>query len=341
MVERISSMDAGYQTGELSVFPLALDDYQTLYRATNNAIVPLRQTLTYNGNRVIVDDTSLFPADGIIRVGPNVGLPGSYEEIYYGSKTGNTFEDLIRGFAGSQQGQWSASDSFVSNAVFAEHHNAEKDAILNMEADLGVKVSPDPNSLNGILTQQEIRFLAPKPLFRAFPISGPPPLNVRFQNFTTGYVIRYLWDFGDGGTSLEKSPNYTYIAEGTYTVKLNIVTSTGAQGVATKIGYINVSKDDTLPFFYVDSTNNPYSQKTATQNHVSPKTFVFVDQTDGDIVQRNWVFGDGTSFTQSDPDIHDVTHVYAAPGTYLVSELIQFANGRLQRADLPQPLVVL
>ncbi len=341
MAEQISSLDEGYVTGDLSVFPEALDDYESLYKATNNAKIPLKQTLSFNAKRVIVDDTSLFPVNGIIRIGPDIGLPGDYELIYYGAKTSNTFEDLIRGFEGSQQAHWRSGESFVSNAVFAAHHNAIKDAIINMEVNCGTKEFPEAESLNGILKAQEVRFLAPKPLFRAFPIKGPPSLTVTFQNFSTGHVARYLWDFGDGGTSLEKHPQHTYVNEGIYTVKLNVVTSTGAQGVATKTGYIEVNSDESLPFIYVDTIDDPYSEETADDMSVDPKTFVFVDQSDGDIVQRNWIFGDGTNYTQEDPDIHEITHVYAEPGEYIVTEIIQFANGRLKKVELPEPLVVL
>lgn len=341
MANQISSLSDGYVTGMLSVFPQALDDYESMYKATNNAQIKLKQTLTYNSRRVIVEDTSLFPPNGIIRIGGDIGAGGEFEMIYYAKKTANTFEDIIRGFAGSKQNFWNSDKHYVSNAVFAEHHNAIKDAILNMLAKTGIKDFPDSESLNGILKAQEVRFLAPKPLFRAFPIKGPPPLKVRFQNFTTGHVIRYLWDFGDGGTSLEKSPIHTYLTEGFYSVKLNVVTSTGAQGVVTKIQYIEVNKDEAAPFFYVESIDNPYSQETATTLGEDPKEFVFVDQSDGEIVQRNWIFGDGETLTEEDPDIHEVSHIYSEPGEYAVSELIQFANGRLKRVELPEPLVVL
>jgi hypothetical protein len=341
MASKLSSVDDGYVSGQLSIYPEALDDFETLYKATNNAKVPLKQTLTYNGIRIIVEDTSAFPANGIIRVGPDIGIAGDFEMIYYAKKTKSTFEDLLRGFAGSRQGNWVSGTNFVSNSVSSEHHDSIKDALLNMEKDTGLKIAPDPESLNGILTAQEIRFLAPKPLFRAFPIKGPPPLTVRFQNFSTGHIIRYLWDFGDGGTSLERSPIHTYVTEGKFTIKLNIVTSTGAQGIATKIAYVEVNVDESLPFFYVDSISNPYSVKTASELHIDPKEFIFVDQTDGDIVRRNWVFGDGVSFTQQDPDVHDATHIYDEPGEYAVTELIEFANGRLKPISLPEPIIVL
>jgi PKD repeat protein len=341
MTDRISSLDDGYTTGDLSLFPEALDDKHVLFEATNNSFVFLKQTLTYNGKIIIVEDTSSFPEKGELRIGPLPGEAGEYELVYYDKKTSNTFQKLKRGYAGSKINYWPAVKSCVSNAVVAEHHNAIKDAILNIEVDLGVKDFPDPASLNGILKYQEIRFLAPKPLFRAYPIKGPPPLNVRFQNFTTGHIARFLWDFGDGGTSLEKNPTHTYVADGKYTVKLNVVTTTGAQGIATKSNYITVDKEEAPPFFYVESIDLPYSVKYATENSVDPKEFVFVDQTDGDIVQRNWIFGDGVTYTQQDPDIHEISHIYSLPGSYTVTELIQFSNGRLKKHQLPDPLVVL
>lgn len=338
---KVSSLTDGYIAGQISVFPEVLDDFDSLYQATNNTKVPLKQSLTFNGARVIVESTKDFPPSGILRVGPDVGEVGDYEMIYYQSKTKSTFENLQRGFAGSVQRNWSPTNNFVSNSVLAEHHNAIKDAILNMENNCGVKDFPEAESLNGILKAQETRFLAPKPLFRAFPIKGPPPLKVRFQNFSTGYIGRYLWDFGDGGSSLERSPIHTYLNEGIFTVKLNVVTSLGAQGIATKVGYIEVNADESLPYFYVDSINNPYSQNYATSNGVDPKNFIFVDQSDGDIVQRNWIFGDGTTYTEENPDIHQVSHIYATEGDYIVTQLIQFADGRIKRVELPEPLHVM
>jgi len=341
MAEKVSSLDTGYVTGDISLFPIVIDDKEILYEATNNSRVMLKQTLTYSSKKVIVENTIGFPPNGIIRVGPDIGVAGQFEMIYYGEKTANTFTDLKRGFAGSRQTKFLPNKNFVTNSVVAEHHNAIKDALINIETNLGTKETPAELTLNRILKKQEDRFLAPKPLFRAFPIRGPEPMKVRFQNFSTGHVVRYLWDFGDGGTSLEKSPTHTYLTEGKYTVKLNVVTSLGAQGVVTKKDYIEVNNDESLPFFYVDSISNPYSVETATELATTPKEFVFVDQSDGDVVQRNWVFGDGSSQTIEDSDIHDASHIYAEPGEYVVTELVVFSNGRLKRVQLPEPLVVL
>lgn len=345
MIDRISASDAGYTSGMLSVFPEAIDNKNILYEVKNNASTKLKQALSYNGKIIIVEDASDFPQNGIVRIGGNSA--SEPELIYYDKRTKNTFQNLKRGFAGSQQNFWFPDGkTIVTNSVTSDTHNAIKDGVINIERNLGLKDNPSTESLNGILKMQEVRFLSPKPLFRAFPIKGAPELKVRFQNFTTGHIVRYLWDFGDGGTSLEKNPIHTYVKEGIYTVKLNIITSTGAQGIVTKSDYIEVNSDEALPFFYVDSLSSPYSNKTALDltnagQTTLPKEFLFIDQTDGDVVQRNWIFGDGIQFTVDDPDVHTFSHIFLNPGEYVVTLLVIFNNGRLKKVELPEPLVVL
>jgi PKD repeat protein len=343
-ISKIASTDLGYTTGQLSLYPEAKDSKTTLYEASNNATTNLKQSLTYAGKYLIVDDNSMFPNQGLLRIGSPPGQTGPGEIIYYGTKTNGLFKDLIRGFAGSRQNPWPVG-SKVSNAVFAEHHNAVKDAILNMQQYLGLKDLPSDDSLNGILKAQERRFLAPRALFRAYPTKGPPSLTVRFQNFSTGPLIRYLWDFGDGTTSAEESPNHTYIKEGVYTVKLNVITSLGAQGITTKTNYITVSEEEKQPFFYTTSLVGTTSTE-----------FNFVDQTDGDIIQRYWIFdGAGEAFdpvTQSwipvtsesvpvfDPNVHTIKFRYQYPGVYQPSLLILFESQNLKRAYLTESITV-
>jgi PKD repeat protein len=351
MATRITTQDAGYTAGSLSLFPQAKDSVYQLYEAVNNAETKLKQSLTYGGKYIIVDDNSTFPSSGILRIGPPPGIPGAAEMVYYDTKTTGVFRDLIRGFAGSRQNPWPLG-SVVTQSVFAEHHNSVKDAILNMEVNLGVEILPAAASLNGILKAQENRFLAPRAIFRAFPIKGPPGTKVRFQNFSTGPLVRYLWDFGDGTTSVERSPMHIYQAEGTYTVKLNIITALGAQGISEKVGYITISETAKQPFFYVTPSTG-ISLETAVNEYGDASlatTFNLVDQTDGNIVQRYWVFDGagkqngidvpGETEAVYDPNIHSTTYVYDKPGTYAPSLLVLFENQNLQRAFLRDEIVV-
>ena len=348
MAIRISSLDAGYTIGGLSTFPSGIDNSQSLYEAKNNAETTLRQSLSFNGKYIIVNDNSMFPSKGLLRIGPPPGKAGNYELIYYAVKTNNVFTDLIRGFAGSRQSTWSTG-SHVLHSVMAEHHNALRDAIYNMEVDLGTSSDPTSESLNGILKRQENIFLAPKPIFRAHKIIGVPPLTIRFQNFSTGPIIRYLWDFGDGTTSVEKNPIHTYQNEGIYSVQLNVVSVLGGQGIATKSNYITVSKQEITTFFYV-SPKVGISKETALNLSLTPTTFRFVDQTDGDISQRYWIFsGNGTiddipvtnqSYQENNSNIHEVEFVYDKPNSYTPGLMLVLENSNSKKAFLSENIVV-
>jgi PKD repeat protein len=318
--DRLSSLDTGYIPGDLSIFPVGRDSYDTMYQATNNAESFLTQSLTYTGRFLVVDDTSKFPSKGLIRVGKEI--------VYYASKTNTVFKDIKRGFVGSQQRPWPVGTK-VMGSVMAEHHNSVRDAVLNIESNLGVKETPAINSLNGILKELEYQYLAPKPVFRAVPRKGPPVLNVRFQNFSDGPAIRFLWDFGDGSTSVERNPTHTYLSAGVYTVTLSMITSLGATGIATKNQYIVVDEEESLAFFYVVSLVGDTNTE-----------FEFVDQTKGNIATRYWIWDDGTNFTEPDPDIHTATHTYDTAGRYQPTLLVVFADGTLKRVSLNDTIIV-
>lgn len=344
MTNKISSLDSGYVLGDLSVYPEALDNKETLYEVKNNAITALKQVLPYSGKYLIVEDTSSFPSKGILRIGGIPGTDGTSELIYYDKKTDGVFSNLIRGFAGTRQNPW-PKQSVVSNAVCAEPHNTLKDALINIENNIGLSVSPVETSLNGILAALEEKFLSPKPLFRAYPTIGAPALRVRFQNFVVGETVRVLWDFGDGSSSIEKNPIHTYRSEGIYTVKLNVLNSTLGQGISIKNNYITVKDEERVPFFYVTPTEGYSIEKAAelTANGIptTPTTFKFVDQTDGDITQRYWVFDDGENETQNDPNIHFTSHMYMKSGTYSPTVLDLFSSQQLKRVFISNSITVL
>ena len=313
---RIDSLNSGYITGDLSLYPEAVDNKDSLYEVRNNATTTLKQSVGYSSKKIIVEDASGFPPQGLIRITNKKFNSG--ELIYYASRTGNTFNNLIRGFAGSRQNQWNLG-STVSNSVSAEHHNAVKDAVIKTEINLGLRSNPNDISLHGILKNQENKFLTPKPLFRAYPVSGGAPLTVSFQNFSLGMapnelngpLIRCFWDFGDGTTSTEKNPIHTYVKEGSYSVELVVVSVLGGQGIVTKNNYIIVDNKLRDPFFYVKNSPDGFDVLTTTPNITSgfsfslrtpvgcgplepigenPTVFEFVDQTDGDVKERYWNF---------------------------------------------------
>ena len=58
--------------------------------------------------------------------------------------------------------------------------------------------------------------------FSATPQSGNVPLEVVFNNLSTGNWLHTTWDFGDGTTSTEENPTHTYLAAGAYDVSLTL-----------------------------------------------------------------------------------------------------------------------
>jgi len=339
MVSKISSYDLGYVAGDLSLFPEAIDTYDSLYFAKNNSEALLTQSLSFGSDLIVVEDATNFPEKGILRINLVDKYATFPEYVYYDKRTNQTFSNLIRGFAGSRQTSWAVGAQIIGG-VFADHHNSVKDAIIKIETTLGTKEKPVASSLNGILKEQENRLLAPKPLFRAYPLIGAPPLTVRFQNFTNIIANKFYWDFGDGGTSLEKTPTYTYLSEGTYDVKLRVVTNLGAQGLIIKKKYITVSNDIPDLFAYATPAVG-YSVYTAQRMGIEPTTFTIVDQSGGDIVERYWVFEDGGNQTQTNPNIHYTTHVYQTPGTYFPTVLITLRSNQVNKIIVSNPLKVL
>ncbi|MGE4603218.1 MAG: HYR domain-containing protein [Planctomycetota bacterium] len=70
---------------------------------------------------------------------------------------------------------------------------------------------------------------APVADFTGTPLSGTYNLSVNFIDTSIGPITDWLWDFGDGETSVMQSPTHVYTQEGDYTVTL-IVSGPGGSG---------------------------------------------------------------------------------------------------------------
>lgn len=82
----------------------------------------------------------------------------------------------------------------------------------------------------------------PKPL-TAFTgdvlVACKPPLTVNFNNTTTG-AVSYEWHFGDGGTSTQQNPTYTYNTTGFFTDTLITTNANGCKDTLIKTDYIKI-----------------------------------------------------------------------------------------------------
>jgi PKD repeat protein len=84
--------------------------------------------------------------------------------------------------------------------------------------------------------------------FKASKVSGTPPFEVVFTNQSLGgtSIVGWKWDFGDGSTSIQKTPTHTYAKTGNFDVSLTITRSDGKKDVELKNAYINSFKRFTV-----------------------------------------------------------------------------------------------
>jgi PKD repeat protein/C1A family cysteine protease len=68
--------------------------------------------------------------------------------------------------------------------------------------------------------------------FTANRTSGTIPLSVQFTDLSIGDPISWLWNFGDGGSSIVQNPVYTYTKAGSFTVNLTASNNAGSDSKA-------------------------------------------------------------------------------------------------------------
>ena len=144
--------------------------------------------------------------------------------------------------------------------------------------------------------------------------------SILFSDSSTGAIISWQWDFGDGSTPMswtvrpaDGEASHLYVSGGTYTVKLTVANAT-VSNAKTRKGYITV-----YPL--------PQAGFSASAVSVLPgETITFASSSAGGIppLTYAWDFdSDGTvDSTNQKP-----THSYAMTGTYTVSLKVTDSTG--------------
>jgi PKD repeat protein len=101
----------------------------------------------------------------------------------------------------------------------------------------------------------------PRADFSFTPANPRPGQNVQFLDNSSdpdGKIVKWSWDFGDGGTSSVQSPSHKYSKAGTYMVKLTVTDNDGLSATATKQITVGAAK----PTVTVHCFPNPASTQT-------------------------------------------------------------------------------
>ncbi len=150
----------------------------------------------------------------------------------------------------------------------------------------------------------------------AWPDSSGNPftdtLTVNFIDLSLGGVISWAWDFGDSTTSTDQNPIHTYSTGGIYAVTLAITTVDGCESDITFdicVGGNCWMPEDNCQALFIpvpDSLGGSGIQ------------FLDLSLTNSPVQGWLWDFGDGSTSTDPNP-----YHVYAQPGVYTVSLIIE------------------
>jgi len=143
--------------------------------------------------------------------------------------------------------------------------------------------------------------------FEADRTYGNNPLTVRFTDKSYN-ATSWLWDFGDGNTSTEQNPIYTYTKDGRYTVSLT--TNGDASAKQVKNDYIRVAQGPSAKFTYTPE-DVPVGDEVQ-----------FTDLSAGGVTSWSWDFGDGSTSPLESP-----VHTFTTPGEYTVTLTVSDVNG--------------
>jgi len=153
--------------------------------------------------------------------------------------------------------------------------------------------------------------------FTATPSSGNKPLTVNFTDasISADGIFSWAWNFGDGQTSTEQSPQHEYTQDGTYTVSLTVTEADSNSNTKTRTGYITVS--DTGPS--ADFSTSPVSG-------YAPLTVNFTDTSTSvdSIVSWEWDFDDDGTIDSRD---QNPEYEYTQDGYYTISLTVTEADG--------------
>ncbi len=131
------------------------------------------------------------------------------------------------------------------------------------------------------------------------------PVNVKFTNLSTG-ALNYLWDFGNGNTSNNINPTFTYINVGVYPIKLISSNQFNCFDTAENKYFVYQTPNAALDFS-PDKGCPPLDVKFENKSSFGTSYF--------------WDFGDGETDTLFSPK-----HTYIKSGIYNV-KLVAIAGG--------------
>jgi PKD repeat protein len=104
-------------------------------------------------------------------------------------------------------------------------------------------------------------------------ISGTAPFTVNFVGNNSrdpdGLIASYLWDFGDGTTSILSNVTKTYSAAGNYTARLTVTDNAGATATATLLIAVAATPPSTMRYVNVSGITMSWVRSSSTSGYIT------------------------------------------------------------------------
>lgn len=213
------------------------------------------------------------------------------------------FQDLSTG--GAVSWQWDFGDGNTSTLQNPTHtYNSYGSFTVTLIVTNGFGCTDTFVRTNYIIIRRASISISPFPVRGCIPYTVSPVPTIT----SVDAVTSYSWDFGDGGTSTLANPTYTYTAQGTYTVKLFITTSSGCTDSLVIPAAVRVG-------------SKPVADFSATPIPVCGRQPVFFTDLSVPADEWLWDFGDGGISVLQNP-------IYSYNDTgYFTVQLIATNNG--------------
>ncbi|SEM22125.1 PKD repeat-containing protein [Maribacter orientalis] len=148
---------------------------------------------------------------------------------------------------------------------------------------------------------------APEAIATASTNAGNAPLAIQFTGSAStddkNNIVTYLWDFGNGDTSTDADPNYSFTQGGTFNVTLTVTDGDGYEDISDPIEIVVNGAPEAVAS--ADIINGIAALEVA---------FTGDQSTDAEgLIAYAWNFGDSANSTEANP-----VHIFASEGTYNV-----------------------
>lgn len=174
-----------------------------------------------------------------------------------------------------------------------------------------------PNKIiNGLITLGSVQNQPPTAKFSFTPAEPKVDEEISFKDESTdpdgaSDIASWEWDFGDGTTSTEQNPKKKYAQKKVYDVRLTVRDRGGLTNFVIKKVPVGIVPPK------ADFTFTPTSPEVGDEVQFTDKS-----TDDGQIVSRQWDFGDGTTSTDQNPKKR-----YAQAGTFKVKLTVRDNDG--------------